>query len=95
MQLTRQPPVLCCLCAELPFAGWLLMLRVELHMLAADRVGGNLRPAVSHYDSHLQVRQPQQERGFNVRLRHGVRARKRFPALGSYVRGIEPTTAKV
>jgi len=71
------------------------MLRAELHMLAADRVDVNLPPAASHYDSHLQVRQPQQERGFNVRLRHGVRARKRFRALGRYVRGIGPTTAKV
>lgn len=31
------------------------MLRVELHMLAVERVGVNLRPAVSHYDSHLQA----------------------------------------
>ena len=71
------------------------MLRGELHMLAADRVGVNLRPAAGHYDSHLQADSRKRRRGINVRLRHGVRARKRFPALGSYVRGIRPATAKV
>jgi hypothetical protein len=70
------------------------MLRGELHMLAVERVGVNLRPAVSHYDSHLQA-DSRSRTGVQRTFETWSRARKRFPALGSYVRGIRPTTAKV